>query len=85
VDRARGDLRRPSQHRYLNFGHSAFFGIGAYTTAILMVRTGGTAPRRRWRSGGGTKLRRRLPDAAAAGAYFATPRGRSPGPSSSLS
>lgn len=25
---------------YLNFGHSAFFGIGAYTTAILMVRTG---------------------------------------------
>lgn len=25
---------------YLNFGHSAFFGIGAYTTAILMVRAG---------------------------------------------
>ncbi len=23
---------------YLNFGHSAFFGIGAYTTAILMMR-----------------------------------------------
>jgi branched-chain amino acid transport system permease protein len=23
---------------YLNFGHSAFFGIGAYVTAILMVR-----------------------------------------------
>lgn len=25
---------------YLNFGHSAFFGIGAYATAILMVRAG---------------------------------------------
>jgi branched-chain amino acid transport system permease protein len=25
---------------YLNFGHGAFFGIGAYTTAILMVRAG---------------------------------------------
>jgi branched-chain amino acid transport system permease protein len=25
---------------YLNFGHSAFFGIGAYTAAILMVRAG---------------------------------------------
>src|SRR5512138_3298955 len=25
---------------YLNFGHSAFFGIGAYATAILMVRGG---------------------------------------------
>jgi branched-chain amino acid transport system permease protein len=25
---------------YLNFGHSAFFGIGSYTTAILMVRAG---------------------------------------------
>ncbi|MHB8782471.1 MAG: branched-chain amino acid ABC transporter permease [Desulfobacteria bacterium] len=25
---------------YLNFGHSAFFGIGAYITAILMVRAG---------------------------------------------
>ena len=23
---------------YLNFGHSAFFGLGAYTTAILMMR-----------------------------------------------
>ncbi len=23
---------------YLNFGHGAFFGIGAYTTAIMMVR-----------------------------------------------
>jgi len=23
---------------YLNFGHSAFFGLGGYTTAILMVR-----------------------------------------------
>jgi branched-chain amino acid transport system permease protein len=23
---------------YLNFGHSAFFGIGAYTTAILMMK-----------------------------------------------
>src|SRR6266545_4887881 len=23
---------------YLNFGHGAFFGIGAYTTAILMMR-----------------------------------------------
>jgi branched-chain amino acid transport system permease protein len=23
---------------YLNFGHSAFFGVGAYTTAILMMR-----------------------------------------------
>ncbi|HEY6004179.1 MAG TPA: branched-chain amino acid ABC transporter permease [Anaeromyxobacter sp.] len=25
---------------YLNFGHSAFFGIGAYATAILMARAG---------------------------------------------
>jgi branched-chain amino acid transport system permease protein len=25
---------------YLNFGHSAFFGIGAYATAILMARGG---------------------------------------------
>ena len=25
---------------YLNFGHSAFFGIGAYATAILMVKAG---------------------------------------------
>ena len=25
---------------YLNFGHGAFFGIGAYTTAILMMRGG---------------------------------------------
>jgi branched-chain amino acid transport system permease protein len=25
---------------YLNFGHSAFFGIGSYATAILMVRAG---------------------------------------------
>jgi branched-chain amino acid transport system permease protein len=25
---------------YLNFGHSAFFGIGAYTTAILMMKAG---------------------------------------------
>jgi branched-chain amino acid transport system permease protein len=25
---------------YLNFGHSAFFGMGAYTTALLMVRAG---------------------------------------------
>ncbi|MGE5284804.1 MAG: branched-chain amino acid ABC transporter permease [Actinomycetota bacterium] len=25
---------------YLNFGHSAFFGIGAYIAAILMVRAG---------------------------------------------
>jgi len=25
---------------YLNFGHGAFFGIGAYTTAILMVHKG---------------------------------------------
>lgn len=25
---------------YLNFGHGAFFGIGAYATAILMVRAG---------------------------------------------
>lgn len=25
---------------YLNFGHGAFFGIGAYVTAILMMRSG---------------------------------------------
>ncbi|MBE0616602.1 MAG: branched-chain amino acid ABC transporter permease [Proteobacteria bacterium] len=25
---------------YVNFGHGAFFGIGAYTTAILMMRAG---------------------------------------------
>lgn len=25
---------------YLNFGHGAFFGLGAYTTAILMMRCG---------------------------------------------
>jgi len=25
---------------YLNFGHGAFFGLGAYATAILMVRAG---------------------------------------------
>ena len=25
---------------YLNFGHGAFFGIGAYATALLMVRAG---------------------------------------------
>lgn len=25
---------------YLNFGHGAFFGLGAYSTAILMVRAG---------------------------------------------
>lgn len=25
---------------YLNFGHGAFFGLGAYTTAILMVKAG---------------------------------------------
>ena len=25
---------------YLNFGHSAFFGIGAYATAILMMKAG---------------------------------------------
>jgi branched-chain amino acid transport system permease protein len=29
---------------YLNFGHSAFFGIGAYTTAILMMRAGWPFP-----------------------------------------
>ncbi|GAB4265862.1 MAG: branched-chain amino acid ABC transporter permease [Deferrisomatales bacterium] len=25
---------------YVNFGHGAFFGVGAYTTAILMMRAG---------------------------------------------
>jgi branched-chain amino acid transport system permease protein len=25
---------------YLNFGHQAFFGIGAYTTAVLMMKSG---------------------------------------------
>jgi branched-chain amino acid transport system permease protein len=29
---------------YLNFGHSAFFGVGAYTTAILMMRAGWPFP-----------------------------------------
>ncbi|HTN52576.1 MAG TPA: branched-chain amino acid ABC transporter permease [Anaeromyxobacter sp.] len=29
---------------YLNFGHSAFFGIGGYATAILMARGWGFAP-----------------------------------------
>jgi len=29
---------------YLNFGHSAFFGLGCYTTAILMVRSGWPFP-----------------------------------------
>jgi branched-chain amino acid transport system permease protein len=29
---------------YLNFGHSAFFGLGSYTTAILMVRAGWPFP-----------------------------------------
>jgi branched-chain amino acid transport system permease protein len=29
---------------YLNFGHSAFFGIGAYVTAILMMRAGWPFP-----------------------------------------
>ncbi|HET9551344.1 MAG TPA: branched-chain amino acid ABC transporter permease [Anaeromyxobacteraceae bacterium] len=29
---------------YLNFGHSAFFGLGGYTTAILMVRAGWPFP-----------------------------------------
>ncbi len=25
---------------YLNFGHGAFFGVGAYTTALLIIKTG---------------------------------------------
>jgi branched-chain amino acid transport system permease protein len=29
---------------YLNFGHCAFFGLGSYTTAILMVRAGWPFP-----------------------------------------
>jgi branched-chain amino acid transport system permease protein len=29
---------------YLNFGHGAFFGLGGYTTAILMVRLGWPFP-----------------------------------------
>lgn len=29
---------------YLNFGHGVFFGLGAYTTAILMMRAGWSFP-----------------------------------------
>jgi branched-chain amino acid transport system permease protein len=59
---------------YLNFGHGAFFGIGAYTTAILMMRAqwpfplaaaaGGVA-------GGLAAVVAGLPTLRLRGAYFA--------------
>jgi branched-chain amino acid transport system permease protein len=54
---------------YLNFGHGAFFGIGAYATAILMVRAAAVAAC--GVAGGLCAVIAGLPTLRLRGAYFA--------------
>jgi len=59
---------------YLNFGHSAFFGLGGYTTAILMVRAGWPFPAAAAAGGVAAALAAviaGLPTLRLRGAYFA--------------
>jgi branched-chain amino acid transport system permease protein len=59
---------------YLNFGHSAFFGIGAYATAILMVRASWPFPAAAVAGGAAAAIGAviaGLPTLRLRGAYFA--------------
>ena len=72
---------------YLNFGHQAFFGIGAYTTALLMMKAAlavppGAAGAGRWRRPS-APWSSACPPCACAAPTSPSPPGPWPGPSSS--